>query len=276
MGFNLSDLYEQTGLAFFTLTNLVVGMAYMILMLPTNLYKDCLDFLIEQVVRNGQMQSGNISIIFVGVLSASFLFSHLSNWSDEVLPLFMNINIQEFKLLIASAFWNISELYNQNEKPKRKVFSDTIQESLGRIFSVEHPESTQYRMLAGRQMRWRIYKNYSGTFKLIVWVSLILSTIQPTFWSFSYYLLLAGSAELLWFAVNVLLCRLLWDMLYSYWYMQESARIKPETYLDKVWRRDYSRYSYNSVKMSRLQKRMMMLENLGVYVGDRRSAQCIN
>jgi len=125
LGFNLSDLYEQTGLAFFTLTNFVITIVYVVLLFPSKLYKIFFNFLVSQVVQNGQMQSGNISVIFISILCASFLVTHLSNWADAVLPLFVKVDVKEFKFLIASAFWNISTLYIQNEEPKRKVFNET-------------------------------------------------------------------------------------------------------------------------------------------------------
>ena len=136
MGFNLSDLYEQTGLAFFTLTNFVITIVYVVLLFPSKLYKIFFNFLVSQVVQNGQMQSGNISVIFISILCVSFLVTHLSNWADAVLPLFIKVDVKEFKFLIASAFWNISTLYIQNEEPKRKVFNETIQESVVIIFSI--------------------------------------------------------------------------------------------------------------------------------------------
>jgi len=257
LGFNLSDLYEQTGLAFFTLTNFVITIVYVVLLFPSKLYKIFFNFLVSQVVQNGQMQSGNISVIFISILCASFLVTHLSNWADAVLPLFVKVDVKEFKFLIASAFWNISTLYIQNEEPKRKVFNETIQESVGSIFSMENRDSTQFRMLSGKQQRWRIYKNYSGTFKLVTWIAIFLCIIHLR--SIGYYLILACSSALLWFITNILLYRLLWDMLYSYWYLQEGADIKNGTYLDKIWKRDYFKYSL--VNMNRWQKKNRDIKN---------------
>lgn len=242
MGFDISKMYEQTGQVFYLCINVFLNIAYVMVLLPSPIYAKIFKFLTGQVVIRGELQSGNVSIIFVGLLIIAFLLNHLSNWAESVLYPKMAVKPERYSYLIAHRFFNIVTLYNSREQ--KALLLDVINDSFVRIFSQENPNSTVSRSLGVGQRKWAFYKNFAGTFKLTMYLSIMLSLYRLVH-NFSllficYYLSIAVISLLLWFFVNNMLSYIIWNMFNSYWHQQETSIPKENSYLSKIYNRDYS------------------------------------
>ncbi|MCT3589329.1 hypothetical protein EFS21_01680 [Levilactobacillus brevis] len=258
MGFSISEMYEQTGLAFYLCVNLLITIVYVVLLFPSHSYQAFLIFLIRQVITDGKMQSGNISIIFIGLLIITFLLNHLSNWVESFLYPKMDISPIKFDYLIAHRFWNIATLYRKNTS--NEFLIDTVNDSFTSIFSIEDPSSDVTRMLGVRQRKWRFYKVFAGTFKLGMYLSSIFALYQLflklNFKGVCYYLLVSVGSLLLWFSMDLLLCNVVWSMFDSFWSYQKYSTEAKGTYLDVLFKRDYLTFWSDSFSKITIKQRI--------------------
>lgn len=258
MGFNISELYEQTGMAFYLCLNLLISIIYVTLLFPSDQYRKVIAFVAQQVIFDGRMQSGNISIIFVGALITAFLLNHLSNWAESVLYPKMSINPNNFAYLIAHRFWNIATLFNANEL--NKSLNDAVNSSYEQIFSQENPKSNITRLMGVRQRKWRFYKVFAGTFKMGYYSGTLLALYQLffkfDFIAIAYYLSIAVGSLLLWFLMDIILCNIIWNMFNSFWGYQEVYDGEKGSYLNNLFGRKYLEYWQESFRKITLKQRI--------------------
>lgn len=241
MGFNISELYEQVGTTFYLCVNLAIYIVYIVILFPSHVYSDVVKVLFDQFFYHGRMQSGNISIVFVSLIICAFLLNHFSNWVESMLFPKMFVNPNRFGYLIAFKFWNIASLYNQGSQ--KDVLSDTVNNSIERIFSTENSQSTEARSLGVGQHKWRYYKNFAGTFKAGAYTSAVLVVyrifVHPSFYFIFYYCAIVVASLLLWFAMDIFISGIVWNMLNLYWGQQVVGDAKKGSYLDRIFSSKY-------------------------------------
>lgn len=244
MGFDLSDIYRQTALVFFTAINTLIGLVYAIILFPGSWYKEIYSFVLKQVVHHGDMQSGNITVLFVIFVAVSFLFTHFSNWFEHNRYPAMKINPNNFHYLIFDKFENISTLYEMREK--KIILADIVVDSYLQIASKENPSSNRARMLSVRNQQWQFLINYAGTFKLGMYVSIVMSAVRLASYTDLMvldYLIVALISYLIWLAIELLIVKKIWEMLSMYWGSFEITKINKDTYLYSMRQLMNTKYS---------------------------------
>lgn len=209
--------YEQSLVVTHKVVNFFIFYLTLILLFPELGLTKITDFLIKQIYSKGEMNSGNISVILIGIVVISFLFEHFSRWFDRSTYFKFHWDCLEFKILIANRALNIFTLMNEDGNVS---LTDEVNQSFINVMEPGEENSRHQREFKSYQNILRYLNEYSGTFKLLVVISLIDIFVEIYFLDFKMMMFAIGMASffiLLWFFVNLKVGKTYWKMLQRYW-----------------------------------------------------------
>lgn len=244
MDFNLINLTEQTHKLSKLLFDIVLEIFIFISLFPGLDYPKFLSFIANQCYRKGEMQSGNISIIFIGILIVGTLIENIGEKLDNVIPPYSKINYKNLNLLITRRFYEFALIVKEEQKD---FFSADlgIRQTMRKAFSVTDPTSNDRKWIISMRKNAAPFLVASGIIKLGIGGAIILALINL----FEFNLLMAIYNALLiiifflmWYVANYLFFSKIWYLLDKYLSLQKKLNISGDVLMTHERKKYFTKY----------------------------------